>query len=69
MHDPITLTPSKERKGIIFPQRNYVLDLQTDTWKLGAKSCNAVMLPTSQLTKDTDIFDDPKKCVENWLEN
>lgn len=25
------------------------------------------MLPTSQLTKDTDIFDDPKKCVENWL--
>ncbi|XP_019178412.1 PREDICTED: uncharacterized protein LOC109173591 [Ipomoea nil] len=49
------------KKGIFLSQRKYVLDLLTETGKLGAKPCNTPMIPNSQLTPEGEPFDDPER--------
>ena len=51
----------RSKKGIFLFQRKYVLDLLTDTGRLGAKPCDTPMPPNSQLTKDGDLFEDAEK--------
>ena len=52
---------TRNKKGIFLSQRKYVLDLLTETGKLGAKPSSTPMLPNIQLTKDGDQFEDPEK--------
>nr|XP_027118139.1 uncharacterized protein LOC113735320 [Coffea arabica] len=42
---------AKSRMGIFLFQRKYVLDLQSETGKLGAKPASTPMIPNLQLTK------------------
>ena len=42
-------------------QRKYVLDLLSKTRKLGAKPCSTPMTPNVQITKEGDLFEDPKR--------
>ena len=50
------------KKGIFSSQRKYVHDLLTADRKLGAKLCNALVIPNLQLTvEDGELFEDPKR--------
>ncbi|KAJ9173839.1 hypothetical protein P3X46_016935, partial [Hevea brasiliensis] len=52
----------RSKKGIFLSQRKYVLDLLTETGKLGAKPCSAPMTPTLQLLAgDSEEFEDPER--------
>ena len=42
-------------------QRKYVLDMLSETGKLGAKPCSTPMAPNVQLTKEGELFEDPKR--------
>ena len=41
-------------------QRKYVLDMLSKIGKLGAKPCSTPMAPNVQLTKEGELFEDPK---------
>ncbi|XP_031285404.1 uncharacterized protein LOC116144087 [Pistacia vera] len=49
------------KKCIFLSQKKYVLDLLTETGRLRAKSCSTLMFSNSQLTKDGELFKDPKR--------
>ena len=49
------------KQGILLSQRKYVLDLLSETGKLGVKPCSAPMTPNVQITKEGDLFKDPKR--------
>ncbi|XP_057993063.1 uncharacterized mitochondrial protein AtMg00810-like, partial [Hevea brasiliensis] len=52
----------RSKKGIFLSQRKYILDLLTETGKLGAKPCSAPMTPTLQLLAgDSELFEDPER--------
>ncbi|XP_057985369.1 uncharacterized mitochondrial protein AtMg00810-like, partial [Hevea brasiliensis] len=52
----------RSKKGIFLSQRKYVLDLLTETGKLGAKPCSAPMTPNLQLLAgDSELFEDPER--------
>ncbi|CAM8883002.1 unnamed protein product [Rhodiola kirilowii] len=53
---------SRSKKGIFLSQRKYVLDLLSETCKIGAKPCSTPMIPHLQLTKSGELFDDPERC-------
>ena len=42
----------QSKQGILLSQRKYVLDLLSETGKLGAKPCSTPMAPNVQLTKE-----------------
>jgi len=46
---------------IFLLQGKCVLDLLTETRKLGAKPCNTPMIANSCFTKDCELFEDPEK--------
>ncbi|XP_071912390.1 uncharacterized protein [Coffea arabica] len=50
---------AKSRKGIFLFQRKYVLDLLSETGKLGAKLASTPMIPNLQLTKEGELLEDP----------
>ena len=52
---------ARSKKGIFLSQRKYVLDLLSETGKLGAKPFSTPMAPNSQLTKDGELFEDPER--------
>ncbi|CAM8896855.1 unnamed protein product [Rhodiola kirilowii] len=52
---------SRSKKGIVLSQRKYVLDLLSETGKIGAKPCSTPMIPHLQLTKSGELFDDPER--------
>ncbi|CAM8957622.1 unnamed protein product [Rhodiola kirilowii] len=52
---------SRSKKGIFLSQRKYVLDLLSETGKIGAKPCSTPMIPHLQLTKSGELFDDPER--------
>ena len=52
---------TRSKQGIFLSQRKYVLDLLTETGKLGAKPCSTPMNPAVHLTKDGELFEDPEK--------
>ena len=51
----------RSKKGIFLSQRKNVLDLLSKTRKLGAKPCSTPMPPNSQLSKEGELFEDPKR--------
>ncbi|KAL5741578.1 hypothetical protein ACOSP7_028310 [Xanthoceras sorbifolium] len=52
---------TRSKNGIFLSQRKYVLDLLTETGKLGARPCSAPMTPNMHLTGDGEIIEDPEK--------
>ena len=46
--------------GIFLSQRKYVLDLLSETRKLGAKPCSSPMAPGVHLIREGETFKDPK---------
>nr|XP_027062737.1 uncharacterized protein LOC113689106 [Coffea arabica] len=52
---------AKSRKGIFLSQRKYVLDLLSETEKLGAKPASIPMIPNLQLTKEGELFENPRR--------
>ena len=51
----------RSKHGIFLSQRKYVLDLLSETRKLGAKPCSSPMAPGIHLTRKDELFDDPKR--------
>ena len=51
----------RRKKDIYLSQRKYVLDLLSETGKLGAKPCSSPMIPNLQLTKEGELFKDPER--------
>ena len=51
----------RSKQEILFSQQKYVLDMLFETGKLGVKSCNTPMASNKQLTKEGELFEDPKK--------
>ena len=48
------------KHGIFLFQRKYVLDLLSETGKLGAKPCSSPMAPSVHLTREGELFEDPE---------
>ena len=46
---------------IFLSQRKYVLDLLSETRKLGAKPCSSPMAPGIHLTREGGLFEDPER--------
>ena len=51
----------RSKQGILLSQRQYVLDMLSETGKLGAKPCSTPMASIVQLTKERELFEDPKR--------
>ena len=51
----------RSKHGIFLSQRKYVLDLLSETGKLGAKPCSSPMAPGVHVTKEGELFEDPKR--------
>ena len=51
----------RSKQRIMLSQRKYVLDILSETEKLGAKLCSIPMAPNVQLTKEGELFEDPKR--------
>ena len=52
---------TRSKRGIFLSQRKYVLDLLSETGKLGVKSCNCPMAPSVHLIKEGETFKDPER--------
>ena len=48
----------RSKHGIFLFQRKYVLDLLSETGKLGAKPCSSPMAPGVHLTREGELFED-----------
>ena len=48
----------RSKHEIFLSQRKYVLDLLSETGKLGAKPCSSLMAPSVHLTKEGELFED-----------
>ena len=51
----------RSKQRILLSQRKYVLDMLSETGKLRVKPCGTPMAPNVQLTKEGELFKDPKK--------
>ena len=51
----------RSKQRILLSQRKYVLDMLSETGKLGAKPCSTPMAPNVQLTKEGELFEDPER--------
>ena len=51
----------RSKRGIFLSQRKYVLDLLSEKGKLVAKSCLSSMEQSLHLTKEGELFEDPKR--------
>ena len=52
----------RSKHGIFFlPKRKYVLDLLSETGKVGANSCSSPMASGVHLTKEGELFEDPER--------
>ena len=51
----------RSKHGIFLSQRKYVLDLLSETGKLGAKPCGSHMAPSVHLTREGELFEDSKR--------
>ena len=51
----------KSKQRILLSQRRYVLNLLSETGKLGVKSCSTPMTPNVQITNEGDLFEDPER--------
>ena len=51
----------RSKHGIFLSQRNNVLDLLSETGKLGVKPCSSPMVPSVHLTRESKTFEDPER--------
>ena len=51
----------RSKHGIFLSQRKYVIDLLSETGKLGAKPCSSPMALGVHLTKEGELFEDPER--------
>ena len=51
----------RSKQRILLSQWKYVLDLLSETGKLGVKPCNTLMDPNVQFTKEGELFKDTKR--------
>ena len=51
----------RKKHRIFLSQRKYVLDLFSETGKLGVKSCNSPMVPGLHLTREGETFEDSER--------
>ena len=51
----------RSKHEIFLSQRSYVLDLLSETRKLGAKSCSSSMALGVHLTREGELFEDPER--------
>ena len=51
----------RSKQGILLSQPKYVLDLLSETRKLGVKPCSTPMIPIVQMNNEEDLFEDPKR--------
>ena len=51
----------RSKHEIFLSQKKYVLDLLSETRKLGAKPCSSPMTSGVHLTREGELFEDPKK--------
>ena len=51
----------RSKQGILLSQRKYVLNMLSETGKLGAKPCSTPMTPNVQLNEKGELFEDPKR--------
>ena len=51
----------RSKRGIFLSQRKYVLDLLSETGKLGVKPCNSAMVPSIHLTREGETFKDRER--------
>ena len=51
----------RSKHGIFLSQRKYVLNLLSETGKLGVKSSSSPMVPSVHLTREVETFEDPKR--------
>ena len=51
----------RSKHRIFLSQRKYVLDLLSETGKLGAKPCSSPMAPGVHLTREGELFEDPER--------
>ena len=51
----------RNKHGIFLSQRKYVLNLLSETRKLGLKPCNFPMAPSLHLTREGETFEDPER--------
>ena len=49
------------KHGIFLSQRTYVLDLFSETRKLGVKSCSSPMVLGVHFTREGETFEDPER--------
>ena len=51
----------RSKRGIFLSQRKYVLDLLSETGKLVATPCQSPMAQSLYLTREGELFDDPRR--------
>ena len=51
----------RSKHGIFLFQRKHVLDLLSETGKLGVKPCSSPMVPGVHLTREGETFEDPER--------
>ena len=51
----------RSKRGIFLSQRKYVLDLLSEIGKLAAKPCQSPMAQCLHLTREGELFEDPKR--------
>ena len=51
----------RSKYGIFLSQRKYVLDLLSETGKLGVKPCSSPMALGIHLTREGGLFEDPER--------
>ena len=51
----------RRKRGIFLSQSKYVLDLLSETGKLGVKPCSSPMVPVVHLTREGETFEDPER--------
>ena len=51
----------RSKHGILLSQRKYVIDLLSETVKLGAKPCSSPMARGLPLTREGELFEDPER--------
>ena len=51
----------RSKHGIFLSQRKNVLDLLSETRKLGAKPCSCPIAPSLHLTREGELFEDPER--------
>ena len=51
----------RSKHGIFLSHKKYVLDLLSETGKLGVKPCSSPMVPNVCLNREGETFEDPER--------